>query len=317
MSAKLQLKLNHFPYLLSISCCGNAPASLFLQPIMLKFKSMRFKIIYTLFALAGLAFLFFNNSSGAAEVQGIDRTGSPISPGPCQNCHSSGSFSPSVNLDILKDGEVVQTYMPGEVYTMRVTANHSGSPASFGFQAVALTGEDDVQAGAFDNPGDGIQITSLNNRQYPEHSRRNESNIFEVEWTAPAAGTGDVRFYSSVVAANNGSGSGGDGSAFLNNPVVISEATTNSQDVTKLLAEFNAFPNPVSDRLQLQWQGEESGDYRIEVYDINGRLVQQQPQQVAPGQQSATIEVSNMPAGLYQVRITDGQRQNIQRFIKR
>ncbi|NBC08697.1 MAG: T9SS type A sorting domain-containing protein [Bacteroidetes bacterium] len=277
---------------------------------------MKFKMIYTLFTLAGLAFLFWNNSSGAAEVQGQDRTNSPLSNAPCTACHSSGAYSPSVALEVLKDGESVQEYIPGEAYTMRVTANHTGSPASFGFQAVALAGADDLQAGEFSNPADGIQITPLDGRQYPEHSRRNESNVFEVEWTAPVEGSGEVRFYSSVVAANDGAGSGGDGSAFLNDPVVLTEAVTSSREQEALLPELAVFPNPASERLQVQWESQERTAFRVEVYDLNGRLLLQQPQQSMPGVQSTVVDLSNLPQGMYHLRTTDGQRQNVQRFVK-
>ena len=277
---------------------------------------MKFKMIYTFFALAGLAFLFWNNSSGAAEVQGQDRTNSPLSNAPCTACHSSGAYSPSVALEVLKEGESVQEYTPGEAYTMRVTANHTGSPASFGFQAVALAGEDNLQAGEFSNPADGIQITPLDGRQYPEHSRRNESNVFEVEWTAPMEGSGEVRFYSSVVAANNASGSGGDGSAFLNDPVVLTEAVTSSREQEALLPNLTVFPNPASERLQVQWESQERSTFRVEVYDLNGRLLLQQPQQAMPGVQSTVVDLSSLPQGIYQLRTTDGQRQNVQRFVK-
>jgi len=284
--------------------------------ITLKSNAMKFKMIYTFFALAGLAFLFWNNSSGAAEVQGQDRTNSPLSNAPCTACHSSGAYSPSVALEVLKEGEIVQEYTPGEAYTMRVTANHTGSPASFGFQAVALAREENLQAGEFSNPADGIQITPLDGRQYPEHSRRNESNVFEVEWTAPAEGSGEVRFYSSVVAANNASGSGGDGSASLNAPVILTEAVTSLQEPEALLASFTLFPNPVVDQLTLRWESEQRAEFRIEVYDINGRLLLQQPQQAMSGVQSTVVDLSSLPQGIYQLRTTDGQRQNVQRFVK-
>lgn len=284
--------------------------------ITLKSDPMKFKMIYTLFTLAGLAFLFWNNSSGAAEVQGQDRTNSPLSTAPCVACHSSGAFSPSVALEVLKEGESVQEYVPGEVYTMRVTANHTGAPASFAFQAVALTGEDNLQAGEFSNPADGIQITPLADRQYPEHSRRNESNVFEVEWTAPAEGSGEVRFYSSVVAANNGSGSGGDGSAFLDDPIVLTEALTSSREQQALLPDLTVFPNPASERLQVQWETQARTAFRVEVYDLNGRLLLQQPQQAMPGVQSTVVDLTSLPQGIYQLRITDGQRQNLERFVK-
>ncbi len=279
---------------------------------------MKFKIIYTFFLLAGGALLLLNNSSGAAEVQNADRTNSPLSNAPCTACHSSGAFSPSVALAVLDDGNPIEQYTPGETYQLRVTANHTGSPASFGFQAVALAGSDNAQAGSFSNPPNGVQITPLNGRQYPEHSQRNESNVFEVDWTAPASGTGEVRFYSSVVAANNGAGSGGDGSAFLQQPVTIAEGEPNSSnEVPPLLSDFRAFPNPTAEVVQLELESQDAGVFAITAFNLMGQAVYRQQQAVKPGRQIIRIAVQDWPAGLYQVQISDGQRQNSLKLIKR
>ena len=278
---------------------------------------MKFRILYTLFMLAGTAFLFLNNSSGAGAIQQQDRTGSPLSNAPCQACHSSGNFNPSITLEILDDGEPVTMYTPGETYKMRVTAGHTGTPASFGFQAVALSGSDNQQAGEFSNPPSGTQITNLLGRQYPEHSQRNESNVFEMDWTAPAAGTGEVRFYSAVVAANNGAGSGGDGSAFLNQPVQLEEGAPSSQRDADLAASLRAFPNPASGQIQVQWEtSATSQQLWVEVYRLDGQRVLRQPQQQGAGQQSATLDISELPAAAYLLRLTDGERQNTLRFVK-
>lgn len=278
---------------------------------------MKFRILYTLFTLLGVAFLLFNNSSGPAEVQGQDRTGSPLSSAPCQACHSSGAFSPTIELELLQDGAAISEYTPGEAYTMRVTAGFSGSPEVYGFQAVALAGEDDAQAGDFDNPGNGIQITDLNGREYPEHSQRSNSNVFEVEWVAPAAGTGDVRFYSAVVTANNAAGSGGDGSTFLTEPVVITEGTASSRFAPESLeAELALFPNPAATQTTLAIEGAVNGTYQVDLLGGQGQLLSRQVVQARGGNATVNLPMQAYPAGLYFVRVSLGERTAVRRLLK-
>ncbi len=278
---------------------------------------MKFKLLYTLFTLLGATFLFFNNSSGPAEVQGQDRTGSPLSSAPCQACHSSGAFSPTIELELLQDGSAITEYTPGEAYTMRVTAGFSGSPEVYGFQAVALAGEDDAQAGDFDNPGNGIQITDLNGREYPEHSQRSNSNVFEVEWVAPAAGTGDVRFYSAVVTANNAAGSGGDGSTFLTEPVVITEGTASSRFTLESLdAELALFPNPAVAQTTLSIDGAANGAYQVDLLSAQGQLLSRQAVEAGGRKVIVHLPVDAYPAGLYFVRVSQGERSAVRRLLK-
>jgi hypothetical protein len=278
---------------------------------------MKLKFTYAIFSLMALALLFVNNSSGPAEVQGIDRTGGPLSPGPCQACHSSGAFSPGIDLEVLDNDTPVNTYEPGKTYTLRVTANHSGDPAGFGFQAVALKASDDSQAGAFSNPASDIQITTLAGRQYPEHSTRRESNVFEVEWEAPAAGTGEVDFYSSIVVANGAAGSGGDGAAFLNTPVTLTEGVASSTSENGLLEALHIFPNPVEDELRLQMNSNEQQDYQLLIFNLNGQLVLSQRLSVALGEQLTTVSLPEMAAGAYTLQITDGLKSSSRILLKR
>lgn len=266
---------------------------------------MKFKILYISMALSGAAFLFMNNSSGAAEVQGQDRTGSPFSNATCQACHSAGAFSPSLDLEILDGGTPVTSYEPGQAYTMRLTVNATGSPSSYGYQAVALAGGDNMQAGTFQNPGSGQQITMLGGRQYPEQSQRIATNTFEMEWVAPAAGTGEVRFFSSAVAANSAAGSGGDGAATLDSPVVLSEMSPNSTSgIAALQGEIRLFPNPAQDVAQLSLAQAENGRYQIDILSLNGQVVQSSNLQVDGGQATAALDVQRLAVGAYRVRVS-------------
>lgn len=277
---------------------------------------MKFRMIYTLFALLSLALLWLNNSSGPASVQGLDRTGGPLSPGPCQACHNTGAFSPALTLEIQDGGTAVTEYEPGKTYRLRVEVDAQGA-SGYGFQAVALTGGDDVQAGAFSNPGAGIKITPLNGRQYPEHSMRRASNVFEVDWTAPEAGTGEVRFYSAVVAANGNGSSGGDGSTFLTEPVTLAEGAPSSTADTELFEVFSIFPNPVEAQLNLRFQSKKQGEYQLRIADLQGQVLAERRIEVAKGGQVQSVDASLLPAGVYTVLVSDGRRISSRKVVKR
>ncbi|MEQ8707042.1 MAG: choice-of-anchor V domain-containing protein [Phaeodactylibacter sp.] len=278
---------------------------------------MKLRLLYTLFALAGGAFLFLNNSSGAGAAQGQDRTGSPLSSATCGACHGGNNFSPTIELQVLKDGEAVAAYTPGEVYTMRVSAGFSGNPAAFGFQAVALTGENNAQGGDFQNPPSGTQITIVNGREYPEHSQRSPNSAFEVEWIAPEAGTGDVRFYSSVLASNSAGGSSGDGVASLDTPVVLTEDMTSSTAGPSVLnAEVQVFPNPAKEEATLQISEATAGTYQVEVISAQGQLLYAQSVQLSGAAVRLPLDLSAQPGGLYLVRVSNGKQALVRRLIR-
>lgn len=276
---------------------------------------MKFRMIYTFFALIGAALLWTNNSSGPASVQGLDRTGSPLSPGPCQTCHSGGAFSPTFTLKVLDGGTPVTTYEPGKTYKLQVMISASGA-SGYGFQAVALSGDDNVQAGAFANPPAGIKITPLNNRQYAEHSMRSNSNTFQLDWTAPAAGTGEVRFHSAIVAANANASSGGDGSTFLTNPVTLSEGLVSSAEDNELFEAFRIFPNPVEGQLNLLFQSQQPGEYQFRIINLQGQALLERRIEISAGEQTQAQDVTFLPAGVYTVQVTDGRRASSRKMVK-
>lgn len=215
---------------------------------------------------------------------------------------------------MLQDGGVVTSYTPGESYVLRVRATHSGDPVGFGFQALAID-SNEVQAGNFNNAPAGTKITPLGGRQYPEQSSRSSSNTFEIPWDAPAEGTGDVSIYASVVIANGMSGSGGDGSAFLNDPVVLTELMVNTRE-TQLLEELAVFPNPASERISLSLSGEINTEAIITITNLQGQQVARERIGLVNGQQQHDLSVGHLASGTYVLTITDGQRSNHIRFVK-
>lgn len=165
---------------------------------------------------AGLIAVIFllANAGGAALVQKTDRTGSPLSPAPCQTCHSSGKFNTSVEVQLIQGGNPVTAYIPGELYLLQVMVHANENAQQFGFQAVALKGQGNEQAGTFQNPQAGVAVRTVNNRSYPEHQFPSLKDTFRLEWVAPVSGSGTVKFYTAGVATNANGSSSGDGSAF-------------------------------------------------------------------------------------------------------
>jgi hypothetical protein len=153
------------------------------------------------------------NSGGPAVNGNGDRTGGPLSGGACNVCHSGGAFSPTMNVFITDTlGNQKTSYLPGEVYIIEYSVlNQTGSPSGFGMQSVLLSaGAGNPEAGVFGAPVTaGTQVSSSGGYNYVEHSTISAVGIWQVRWTAPSVGFGDVEIYAAGIAANgNGSTSG-------------------------------------------------------------------------------------------------------------
>ena len=257
------------------------------------------KYIYLLF-LVGLTFVFFNSSSsGPAAVQGRDRTGSPVANGNCSNCHTGGNFGTSVIAQLLKDSAVVDNYIPGETYQFRISIPTTIKPSSYGFQAVALTGEANASAGTFSNLPENTQVTTINQRDYLENSRRLPDSTYTIDWVAPAAGTGAVRFYAAGNAVNNASGSSGDDPAVLDQALTITEGAVSSIFNTDALQlDWQVFPNPVQGQLFLSVEAPKRQVYTVRIVELQNRIIQSAPCAVTPGTQNWSTNIKHCVPGI-------------------
>ena len=167
------------------------------------------KILYFLIPI-GMAWALLSNSGGAAAVQNVDRTSSPLGVGSCGSCHSGGNYSPVISVELLDNNTVVNKYSPGKLYQVKVSIAAGNNPRGYGFQLVSLSGSNNIQGGIFGNAPAGFNKINLDSRVYVEQSSTRSSGSFVIPWTAPPVGTGSVRFYSAGVAVNGSGGSGGD-----------------------------------------------------------------------------------------------------------
>ena len=207
-------------------------------------------------------------SGGVNSVISEDRTGSPISNGTCSSCHSGSSLSSSVEVSLLDNGNAITEYTPGETYTLQVKVNGNGT--GFGFQSSVLA--NNTNAGSMSSAiSANTQVSGNNGIYYAEHdgtASANGSYNFQVNWTAPTAGTGNVTIYASGLTVNKNSNTSGDGAS--NTSLIIAEGGTsainhNSQSTLKL------FPNPLDNSNIIYFSGMTNNVKSVELFDINGK----------------------------------------------
>lgn len=277
---------------------------------------MKFRIVYTCFALSMGVFLFMGNSGGIGAVRGFDRTGGPLAQGFCGNsaCHDDGSFNPTLEIEVLDGGMPVTNYLPGKTYMLSVSIiAGSGSPAEYGFQAVALDGAN-AAAGTFGTPEDGIQVTSLGGIDYAEQSSPRTTNNFQIEWTAPTTDVGEVTFYSGGNAANNANGSGGDSG--VAGRLSLSPMVSGINSVELLPVAMEVVPNPVIDFAQIQLNSELSGDFILNVYSITGQLMTRKNVNLRTGDNTVEVDMNDFVKGIYTIQLTDNERVITKKIVK-
>lgn len=276
------------------------------------------KFIYLLFSCLFVTVLFLANSGGAGAQQGIDRTGSPVGVGSCASCHNNGTFAPTLKVELLDGTDIVTTYQPGKDYQLSILIEATnGTPSGYGFQAVALSGTDNVGTGTFAEPGIGKTLTTINGRTYVEQSETSNENIFLLDWTAPQEDVGDISFY---VGANAGDGSGttsGDVGVSLDVPLTLSFSTVSTvADFQKGILDLKILGNPIGSQIELLLNTKAQGNYLLEVFNRQGQVVKSMQQQLLKGQQQISVAASSLPSGVYFLRLSNGREQVSRSIVK-
>lgn len=189
---------------------------------------MKKKLLLLPLVLGALYFVLSSYSSGLALSGATNGTGATGTTG-C-SCHTSATTTTvAIELDTLGGGAVT-TYVPGGVYTIKMTGTNTSATSlpKFGFQLCAVKS---VGAGtgtatpigtlaATGTPA-STHITTLSGIGIFEHSSAltatsgtggsGTTYVSTIQWTAPAtAGVGAAKFYGVVNAVNGTGTSAGD-----------------------------------------------------------------------------------------------------------
>ncbi len=253
-----------------------------------------------------IAFVFISASGGVGDVQNRDRSGSPDGDSVCSLCHTSGSFSPEVNLTVSNSqGLPVTSYIPGEIYMLSYQVSETtGNPAEYGFQSTSLFTNNN-NAGEFMNPGALTQIQTVSNnavtnRKVVEHSFPSSSGIWEVEWVAPSEDLGDVTFFYSGIAANGnnhqlGDGYAGNTTTLMVDPTGVDDLDSYSEIQISTSSNGVLIDSKTTDHLA-----------SIEVYTITGELVAKDTFVNLP----YTVQSSELARGIHIFNVDDGRQMH-------
>lgn len=266
---------------------------------------MQLSKIYT-FTLLLSVYLFIAFSDGPAGgignngVRMQDRTGSPfaVSSGPtCATCHKNGVFTPSLEVSLLDGGNPVTSYEPNKTYQLRYTLSTiTGSPSAFGVQSVILADADNSNVGAFGAPPTGTRVAPISTRSYFEHSTPSTSPTFEVDWTAPEAGTGALTIYAAGVVSNLDNDNDNDNAAA--ETLSINELI-NAVKPASWSVETLVFPNPTDEVLNLVVNSSQEQSATLTITDVSGNVLEKEKIRLVAGEITYRISVQKYPAGMY------------------
>lgn len=93
------------------------------------------------------------------------------------------------------------------------------------------------------------------------------------------------------------------------------EAENAAVDVASSNSLLNLYPNPASDKLNVDFLAEHDTQLQVEVMDLTGRVVLTTTQAVPNGPSTFGLQLPDLRNGMYLLRITDGKQQLQQRFM--
>lgn len=186
------------------------------------------------FLLLATATAMFARSAGAPP--GV--SGAPPG-GNCTSCHvgTANTGGGSVRVEFPSGS----TYTPGNTYKIHIVLT-DGTARRWGFEVTARRGGDNLTLAGMFAVDNAATTQALGGGEYMTHTDQGTaqgtagSNSWDVNWTAPAAGTGTVTFFVAGNAANNNGNFQGD--QIYTSSLVIQEAGPDVTGTKYALSQF-------------------------------------------------------------------------------
>lgn len=229
-------------------------------------------------SLASIGFFVALTGAVLSDNGKAGYTNSP-SEGNCTSCHNSFAVNSGTGSTTLLSNIPATGYVPGTTYNMTLRVKQT-SRSLFGLGLEALTSTNQ-NAGNLIITNSGK--TRLLNATVSGVSRKNvthqqnggasqDSMLFNFDWTAPAAGTGEVKFYYSGLAANGTGNTMGDHVYTGSTAIAEYDNTAIGEAITNIKS-FSIFPNPVKERVNVNYSLTSASEVTISVYSLEGKLV--------------------------------------------
>ncbi len=286
-----------------------------------------------------LALLFFalkSDIDGAAHHGHGDITGATTGAvGRCatSSCHGSNSALNIVQLQVLDSSTLtpITTYNANKTYLVKLTGDATAVTTSlpgFGFMVSAVNASHRL-AGTYTIPtvsASSIHAFACGATTVVEHSVTMRADVtgtnkYSVQfyWTAPAAMSDSVSFYSLLNAVNGDGGKPGD-YPNAGPKVTIYEDRADSvllgvSATSMLVNDFNVFPTYSNANPTISYTLATPTMVSLAIYDISGRTVAQiSDYEIQSGNHSFQPSITNQ--GTYFVRLVAGNIATTRMFFK-
>jgi Secretion system C-terminal sorting domain len=265
------------------------------------------KKLVLLLSVCALSSTLFMSYQGGALTSAGDRTGRTNVNTTCKSCHSGTTYGSVTIVQEVTDsaGAVITSYKPGAAYTVKLTINKTaGTPVGYSFQWVGVkAATTTAQAGTPSTTQTGTAVRTSGTLKYVEQSVRLATNVINFTWVAPAAGTGSVKMFFVGMAVNGNNNDGGTDTCSPSTNATLTEAVVSTERIDAPVSTMKVVPNPVAEALRLQINTIKNGNYTIQVTDLAGKVVATQTATLTDGDNNVSLEVANLAAGMYAVRL--------------
>jgi len=237
------------------------------------------------------------------------RTGSPGEQTCQTTCHTGSVLNDGIGSVTISSPDMVNwEYMPGDTYNIAVKIKRMGTPL-FGFATECLTMQSvPNNAGLFLNtiPAETHILSATVNtvsRKSITHQLNaglsNDSMVYTFKWIAPSTNVGNATFYVAGNAANNNGAKTGDHIYTVTQ--LITPAFGASINEATAQTEFNVFPNPVAESINLRFNAAGGERINFTLHNSEGKLVHTFPLVIADGgkEELAFAIPAELNAGLY------------------
>lgn len=281
-------------------------------------------LLITLFA--GMAYVTLSSSdNGAAAGGNGDKTGRLGSTVTCaaSGCHTSSPSATTCAIEVRKKsaptGAIVTSYNADSVYIVKIKGTNS-SLSHYGFQVIAVNGVGGTaNTGTWQNLPSGARSTSntsTNSLTVIEHNAplaKNGSGNYEIdlEWKAPSSG--NATFYAIINAVNNTGSVSGDAVSSSTQVTLQKSASVGN---TALETALTVYPNPATDVITVDAKNITSGNVKVQVADLRGKIIATQVTAANSGAMSTSIDCSKWATGMYYVQISNELQTKVISVVK-
>ncbi len=277
-------------------------------------KTVISALVMLIVLFSGTAFIKIKSSNGIAS-----ETGSP-SEGNCGGCHGGGFSLASGSTISATPSFTNNEYLPSQVYTMSITFAASGFN-NYGFGCEILNSSNNTNAGTMQNAGPGVKFLNgfggRKNAVQTVPKNGTGAATFTFEWVAPS-----VQETVKIYAAGNCVDLNGNTSGDFPLQAAVVTLTTSAftgikENTTSSLSAFNVYPNPATDKINLNYNLKEESLVSVELVSINGQQVTSliNEKQLAGDYQRSVLIPHTMASGVYFLKISANNQKVAQRLI--